>query len=263
MTRLDMNLDSTSPSGMAVGFWRRQFMPTTTRAQIIFDLLFGIVSPVLCFVYDPIVFKSDFGDGLFVEYQSFAYIVSVVEILLLIMWLVCGRQLEPRTQLLGGMLLAGALFSGVIGLAILPFTLLGLFLGIGILGFIPFCTALVYLRNARSAFQLSRNHFPRRSRIASTIIGCALVLAPAAGLNLAASMFVSQSMDAVLYADPQVADLAVDGVKSLGFLARPDLSRLVSAYAEAKDQPRKEELKRRYKRLTGSDIEERLRILAD
>src|SRR6266536_1392415 len=94
---------------MAVGFWRRQFMPTTTRAQIIFDLLFGIVSPVLCFVYDPIVFKSDFGDGLFVEYQSFAYIVSVVEILLLIMWLVCGRQLEPRTQLLGGMLLAGAL----------------------------------------------------------------------------------------------------------------------------------------------------------
>jgi len=148
MTRLDIDGNGQSRSAVRPGFWRRQFMPATTRAQRIFDVLFGVVAPVLCFAFDPIVFKDNFGfaGGLFPEYQSYAYMVSGVEILLLLIWLFCGRQLSPRTRLLGGMLVAGALFSGLIGVIILPFTLIGLFVfGIGIFGFVPFLTGLVYL----------------------------------------------------------------------------------------------------------------------
>ena len=159
MTRLNLKGEEprTDP-----GFWRRQFMPPTSGAQRAFDVLFGVVAPVLCFFFDPIVFKSDFNQGLFSSYQAYAYMVSGVEILLLLTWLIWGKQLRPRTGLVGGILMAGALFSGVIGVLILPFSLLGLALGIGILrihsvfhgaGLLPQWTT----RPSISAGQLSRS----------------------------------------------------------------------------------------------------------
>jgi hypothetical protein len=60
-------------------FWRRQLMAPKTHAQRIFDVLFGVVAPVLCFVFDPIVFKSDFDYALFSDYQAYAYMVSGIE----------------------------------------------------------------------------------------------------------------------------------------------------------------------------------------
>src|SRR6059036_1217018 len=41
-------------------FWKRQFLGPATTPQIIFDVVFGIVGPVLCFVFDPVVFRGDF-----------------------------------------------------------------------------------------------------------------------------------------------------------------------------------------------------------
>ena len=77
-------------------FWRRQFMPSTTHAQVVFDVLFGIVAPVLCFVFDPIVFQSGFGPALFPELGPFVYMVSAIEISVLILFVRWGRRLSPR-----------------------------------------------------------------------------------------------------------------------------------------------------------------------
>ena len=213
---------------------------------------------------------------LFPQYQAFVYMVSAIEIVLLIVWLACGRQLQPRTRIIGGVLMAGALFSWTIGVLILPFTLLGLMMGIGVFGFIPFLTGLVYFRNGRSAFQFAAEHFAvlhsparllrldaSRGWIGATAVGCVLLLGPPAALNLAASAFVSQSMDAVIYADPQRADLAMDEIKYLEFFAKPPVDRLVNAYEAERDPSRKEDLKRRYLKLTGNDIEARRRQIAD
>jgi hypothetical protein len=90
MTSLDIDLGGQSRAAGRIGFWRRQFMPATTRAQRIFDVLFGVVAPVLCFAFDPIVFKAtDFGPALFPQYQPYAYMVSGLEILLLLIWIIC------------------------------------------------------------------------------------------------------------------------------------------------------------------------------
>ncbi len=261
MTRL--NLKGEEPSRTDPGFWRRQFMPPTSGAQRAFDVLFGVVAPVLCFFFDPIVFKADFTEGLFSSYQAYAYMVSGVEMLLLLTWLIWGKQLRPRTGLVGGILMAGALFSAVIGVLILPFSLLGLVLGIGILGFIPFLTALVYYHNGRQALQSARDNFPDRSWVRTVALASLLVLSAPAAVNLIASRFVSASMNDVIYGNPQSADLAVDQIKFLRFLARPEVDQLVSAYLAETKQSRKSELKQRYSRLTGEDLEERLRILAD
>lgn len=275
MTTLE--LGGQSRSGSEPGFWRRQFLPSRTSAQVVFDVGFGIVAPVLCFSFDPIVFKGEFEAALFPQFQSFAYMVSAVEISLLIVWLTWGRLLRPRTRLVGGVLAAGALFSGLIGVLILPFTLLGLLLIIGFFGFVPFLTALVYLRNAKSAFQLAGNDPDKppatlaatphwnvgRRWIGSTIAGCALALGLPAGLNIIAASFVTSAMNAVLYADSQRANLAIEEINYLQFFAMPHLDDIVSAYAAERDPSRKEELKRRYVKLTGRDIDERLRIMLD
>jgi hypothetical protein len=94
-------------------------------------------------------------------------------------------------------------------------------------------------------------------------MGCVLALGPPAALNFAASVFISQAMNAVVEADQRQADLAIDEIKHLQFFARPEADKLVVAYAQTSEPARKEELKRRFFKLTGSDIEQRLRILTD
>jgi hypothetical protein len=62
-------------------FFSRQFRPGRTKSQVIFDVVFGVVGPILCFTADPIVFKSSWlglGEALFSEYQLFAYLVSTL-----------------------------------------------------------------------------------------------------------------------------------------------------------------------------------------
>lgn len=253
---------STSSRAEETGFWRRQFRPPRTRAQRVFDVLFGIIAPVLCFAFDPIVLKrGEFGGALFPQFRSFVYLVSGIEILLLITWMALGRELRPNTRLIGGTLIAGALFSGLIGLALLPLTLIGLLVVIGIFGFIPFLTALVYLRNGRNA--LEQSYSGGSVWVRSVVAGCILALAPAAGLSLVAGTFVSDSMNAVIYANAATADTAIEQIKYLQFLAAPETDQLVVAYAAENDPERKKELGRRYLKLTGQDIEERQRILAD
>ncbi len=284
MTRLEIDTDDPAIAGG--GFLSRQFLPPVTRAQNVFDVLFGIVAPILCFVFDPGVLRPEgfglaFGPALFADYAAFVYIASALEILLLAVWLFWGRHLRTATHLTGGMLMTGAILSGLIGLVLLPFTLMGLFFIIGVFGFVPFLTALVYLRNARSAFQLAAkpldsdphasfgpSHQARglggfRNSLVATIVGGVLALGPPAALSVAASMFVSQAMDAVLSADERKADLAIDEIRYLQFFAQPELDRLVSAYGATSEPSRKEELKRRYLKLTGNDIEQRLRIVND
>jgi hypothetical protein len=276
--KLEMDQDAISGGLGKPGFLRRQFLPPTSRPQVVFDLLFGVVAPVLCFVFDPVVFKSwEFGPPLFPQYQAFVYLVSGIEILILIIWIACGERLQHISGVVGGMLMSGAIFSGLIGLVLLPFSILGLAFGIGLFGFIPFLTGLVYLRNAKGALQLARVLDAKGTAwerdytsvsvyggwVSATIMGCVLALGPPAVLNFAASMFVSQAMNAVLVADERQADLAIDEIKYLQFFAQPEVDQLVVAYGQTTEPVRKEELKRRFLKLTGNDIEQRLRIMND
>src|SRR6266850_3400696 len=70
-------------------FWFRQFAPEVTRPQLVFDVTFGAIGPILCFVFDPIVFHSGFGGpALFPAYQPIVYLFSGCEIVLLCFWLI-------------------------------------------------------------------------------------------------------------------------------------------------------------------------------
>ena len=105
--------------------------------------------PVLCFVFDPVVFHGWLSGepGLLGPWQSYAYTISALEMVALAAWLSGAGGGGRPPAALGGMMLAGGLFSLTVGLLILPLSLFGLLLIVGVFGFTPFCTAVVYLRN--------------------------------------------------------------------------------------------------------------------
>jgi hypothetical protein len=183
-------------------FCRRQFDDNPTRGQFRFDIAFGLVVPVLCFAFDPIVFHGGaFTDeGVYHRFRLFAYAASAIEMATLACWLFLVRQFPTWSRPAGGVLAAGAFFSFAVGVAILPLSIIGLvFAGIGALGFIPFVTAIVYLRNARRALRLNRANAPVRGGAAAAFaFGLALALgAPAVSQRVATRVVNSARADAL------------------------------------------------------------------
>jgi len=245
------------------GFWKGQFAPTRTSPQLVFDVLFGLLAPVLCFYFDPIVFQGGMlGEPLFSSYQVFAYSVTAIEVTVLLLWLL-GRRLGSVSALLAGFLIAGSVFSAVIGFAILPFSLLGLMMVIGIFGFTPFLTAFVYLRNGGRALRADVYYPVTRSWLPLMMMGFILALGVPAFFAIQVSQSVSNSVDAILYDDAVHAEAAVHRLQAFPFVTRESLNPIVNSYMGESNEIRKNRLKKSYYDLTGEDLETRARILAD
>jgi hypothetical protein len=251
-------------TSVKTGFWKRQFAPTVTGPQVIFDVIFGVVGPILCFVIDPVVFRGWLFGPLFPEYQTFAYLFSGLQITLLCFWLVTGPVWQFWNRLMGGMLLCGALFCVVVGLVLAPFSLVGLMIyGIGVFGLTPFLTALVYLRNSSRALR-------SEARGAGNFVG---VIIPASGILLVAGLplmlsiqihwAVTRAVTEIVEGDPQHAMFAAQRLVPLRFLASAELDQIVTAYSASSDEKRKELLKSCYREITGDSIENRAHSLDD
>src|SRR5687768_16743997 len=151
MNHYETSISSLSTNLGEDSFWSRQFASTPTTPQLIFDVTLGLLAPVLCFYFDPVVFQGNLIGPLYSGYQLFAYSITAIAICMLMVWLAFGRRLRSFGALLSGFLYAGAVFSVVIGVAILPISVIGLMMIIGVFGFTPFFTAFAYWRNGRRA----------------------------------------------------------------------------------------------------------------
>ena len=134
-------------------FWKRQFQSESTASQRKFDWLFGVLLPIACFVFDPIVFSSKEFLG---NYKTFAYVLSFVSVMAMSAWLIWGAQLKWLNALLAGLFIVGSIVSFGIGVIIFPISLLGLIFLIGALGFTPLFSAVVFLRNSFRAYQAAK-----------------------------------------------------------------------------------------------------------
>jgi hypothetical protein len=143
-----------TPGPENVGFWKRQFGDQPTKRQKIWDWTFGVVMPMLCFYFDPFVFRGWVSnESPLREYQIPAYMIAFVAIMTLAAWLLWGEKLGPGRVIVAWVMLAGAIMAGLIGLVLFPFSMLGLLFIIGVLGFTPIFTAIIYSRNAVRAFR--------------------------------------------------------------------------------------------------------------
>jgi len=250
--------------GEKVGFWRRQFEATVTRPQIIFDIVFGVIAPILCFVFDPIVLKSWFlGPPLFPDYQLFAYLFSGLQIILLSLWLLTGPGQHILNSFMGGILLVGAVFCLVAGVVLAPFSLLGLIYAIGAFGFTPFLTGLVYLRNSVRAVRAGVDGFLSFSGGMVSASGILLVTALPLLLSLQIHAVLSRAVTEIVEGNSQQAMFAAHRVMPLRFFAGAELDQIVKAYTTTSDEKRKELLKSCYREITGESIENRANILQD
>ncbi|MBV9927654.1 MAG: hypothetical protein JOZ96_21730 [Acidobacteria bacterium] len=247
-------------------FWRRQFGGAPTRAQRRFDVTFGVILPVLCFVFDPFVFsgRGEYGGGLYPQCQLYVYTLSALEMVALCAWLLFAAGRRPAA--LAGVLFAGALFSFVVGLAILPFSLLGLLFIIGVLGFVPFLTAFVYLRNGwRAACSVSHAGVGLSSL---TALAFAFGFFFALGAPAVARVSVKNEVEAAMKDVCEGEEISPARLRALRAAAAVSGS---SAYDEIAweyygepDAYRRARLAKCYAEVTvGGDIKRRLEILLD
>lgn len=163
--------NQTNPS--KIGFWKRQFQTQFTKKQKIFDWFFGVVLPTACCLFDPMVFKGamSHNGAILGEYKPFAYLISFVSIVLLMLFLLFGRKLGWFNGVLAGLFLVGSAISLMVGIIIFPFSLLGLIILIGILGFTPLLAAFVYFRNSIRAISFAEITISDFSLFSSVAVG--------------------------------------------------------------------------------------------
>ncbi len=244
-------------------FLSRQFEPALARGQITFDVLFGVVAPILCFVLDPIVFKSGgIGPPILGEYQLFAYLVSGLAILALIAWLCLAHHLTASAPIFSGVFVAGAVFSVVVGIVIFPFAVLGLIIAIGLAGFTPFLTAFVYLRNGIRAFHQSSVGSEGLKVTLATLAVFVTIGFPGL-ISYQVSAAISASVTQLLNGDVAAAEAAAYALSWAPVLPQGSLDKVVRAYGTENDAKKKDLLRRYYQQATGRSIEQRLAILND
>ncbi|HEV7396173.1 MAG TPA: hypothetical protein VGN86_06650 [Pyrinomonadaceae bacterium] len=249
-------------------FWKRQFASTPTPKQTVFDVTFGILAPVLCFVLDPIAFQgsnSVLGAPLFEKYQTFAYLFSGIQIIVLIIWLWWGvERARGINSFLGGIMFAGGLFCSLLGLMLAPFSLMGLVVVIGVLGFTPFVTGFVYFRNAYRALEREAARAVPGRAVSSLLLGCVLSFTLSHAVSKGVERKVDYSVDQILYGNDPQALAAARNVRSYSFLMSYRLNRIVDEYRkESTEQYRKERLAKFYEEATGENLDQKIRIMMD
>ena len=250
---------------MKPGFWARQIKAPVTPNQIVFDGLFGIFVPLLCFMLDPIAFKGDLlGRPLLENHQLFAYLFSGIEMVLLSLWLLTRVKSSLLNSFLGGVFLAGGFFCAVLGAILLPYSLLGLIVVIGALGFTPFITGFVFFRNGYRAIVRSKSDvLLDPPSVSSLLLGGLFILVGPFFLGTGINQYVTTSVDVMIFGTEQQALIAAQRVRPLSFVAGAKLQRIVDEYQTTTDTARRERLGRLYKEATGEEIEVRVRILND
>jgi hypothetical protein len=130
--------------------------------------LFGVVMPIACFYFDPIVFKGGFESsdaGLLSGFRGFAYTHAFITITATIIWLTLRSRFTWANAAFAGIFGVSALVSLLIGIVLLPFSLLGTLMLVGLLGFTPLISSLVMFRMASTAFRESQPHLERPAAI--------------------------------------------------------------------------------------------------
>ena len=246
------------------GFLWRQFSGSATRRQKTFDVLVGILLPVLCLFFDPVVFRGGIlGPPLLGRLRLFAYAVIALEIAALSLWLALGERVREWGGMLGGAMLAGAAFSFVTGVTLLPYSIVGLLLLIGVLGFSPFLAAFVCLRNAARTLKASKLYLGAWRRTLALTLGATLALGAPAFAHLKLTRAVNRAMGELVGGDDARTDAATRTLRLAGWVGATDFDDLARAYEREGDAARKQRLARVYRELTGQDVEQRLRMLND
>lgn len=238
-----------------VGFWRRQFQSEATKNQRVFDWVFGVAMPVVCFAFDPIVFRNNWGGHSLLSWlKPSAYILSFVSIMAMMAWLIWGEKLKGFNAVLSGLFFLGGIVSFLIGLVLFPFSLIGLIVIVGILGFTPLFTSVIFLRNATRAFQTARPFISPKALLGTAILTAMFGLLIPATINVETNRFLKE----IVKSDAQNIQNNAWKLKLIAPIV--DLGVLVNEYYRVEKEPVKPKvIADVYFEITGNNIEKQFR----
>lgn len=245
------------------GFWKRQFEPQATVPQAVFDWIFGVALPAICFIFDPIVFKSgNWGMPVFGAFKPFAYLLSFVSIMAMAAWLIWGERLKWLNGFLAGLFFTGAAVSLAVGVVLLPFSLIGLAFLIGILGFTPFLTVFIYLRNGCRALLSAKPLLEKSVLVYAVGFGVIFSAVVPAVINLE----IRNSLENIRRGDAQAVRDEAFKLKMTAPLLNTENIALIyrETWAETEeDAAKKQALAELYREITGDDVDQRSNMLND
>jgi hypothetical protein len=135
--------------------------------------MFGVFLPLLCFAADPFVFRSSIGlppDGRLWKYKIFAYLLGSASIMAMTAWLLWGERLRELRPFVGGLFITASAVSFLVGLLLLPISMIASIFLIGLLGFTPLISSFVYLRNTVRIIESVSEAFSKRYIIGATLL---------------------------------------------------------------------------------------------
>jgi Zn-dependent protease with chaperone function len=227
--------------------------------KMAFDVTLGILAPLLCLIFDPMVFTEYLSFS-----QIFAYFLIGLEIGTLTLWLVFGVRLLWWAGFIAGILFSGALFAFILGIALLPLSIIGSIVIIGLLGFTPFFTSVVFYDYAKKAFkQAYEKNINQIWLISSLFLGISLAIGMPASIQWHTNQMLSESIETLINGEPQSVKQATQKLKSIFWCRESCFDQIVWAYEEAEDDLACQELAQLYQEITGEDIEYRLLTLVD
>jgi hypothetical protein len=225
-----------------------------------FEIICGILLPVVCVVADPIVFKQSalFG-GLGGPLFQWGIVFGYMEILIGVIALTIFLWRRPASPFLAGILLVGTAFSLLLGIILFPFSLLGLFFVIGVLGFSPFLSFIVFARACRQVWNDCLISQTKRRVAAYAGVGVLWASALPISAQITVDAFVKSAVQQILAgeADEKTRELL------RVFNWATDLDPLVTAYQEEKEESKKQYLAEMYEEVSGTTIKSRIAILND
>jgi hypothetical protein len=186
------------------------FPQNRPRQRALFDFVWGIVMPIVCLVFDPMVFKSgDFNDLTMFNGQQdfmvggpmqinegayFAWPLLAALIVTLAIVLVWGKSLRRISSVLAGALGVGFLTAACLAIfLVFPAALGTFFFGIGLLGFTPIFTSYSYFRRMRVMWNLSRETDPSGLQFLFAALGLLLCVVLAGVIGYATLALVRPS----------------------------------------------------------------------
>jgi hypothetical protein len=159
---------------------RRVARPDVRQAA--FCYVAGVVAPVLCLIFDPIIF-TDFGMlGAHPWYRAGCYTFMAIEMATMVAWLWARESFGRMSALVAGALWAGAMYAWGLGLLMFPLSVIGLMaMGIGVFGFTPFFTGAAFFIQAKLATSdADAVPSPGRGALAARLaVGTSLAIGPA------------------------------------------------------------------------------------
>jgi hypothetical protein len=242
---------------------KNQYLPEMTPWQILFDVLFGIIGPILCLFLDPGFFSNlnDFNGGLFSSLQVFVYSSISFGCIILLLWLVLQGHVGGWQIFFRNAFIYGTWFAWIIGIPMAFFAvqlLISPTPQLAFLGFLPVIAGWVFYRNARRTNykEGNKNNFSGAIRIGIAISELILVIGIPIILQWQANNYVSHSISEILSTNQISMQKGIKELSGAFWCNNSCYKPLQDAYvALPNNSPEKKSLWSAYYQLTRKDLD--------